>query len=670
MKKHTKIFLFSVLGALLLCLPCLGAGALNSRAENAYSYAVEFDRAPIVDIEDRIRMNADGIKIIESDNFYSEHGRSYEIFENNVRYRFKMKIDAEKDGPEYRVFFAGQSQWRSYWLNFNRGAGKLALHSAGGASAGHDMIESTSCSFQIDTSKTFDITLCVIDVLDRGNIVGDRVVASVSDGEKSVLLSYDFLGEDRNGAVREEIYGGATGKSIGVYAYQGVYEIYFLPAEFSRDYVLYVDSGDKKVLHEISYGEAYDFGSDVDVPQGQSLAGFKAVIDGEEKDIPSSGVWTTDITVKTGNLYSARIYPVFTSETHTVTWDLPAGAVAISAPTDVSGSLNNLPKVNVSNPDEAFFGWYKDAEYSERVVLPLAVTYNITLYGKVDDLPEPSEITYVLGDGGVNHADNPTSYTMRDTVSLKAPTREGYFFCGFAEGDGIEEGTTGRKTFTAKWMKDEFPAEGSVFVSQVARRLPLYPVPHGAVCTVSLSFGGEKVAVTDASAVFSRAGEYIATYNVSLPLGGSETRTVTLTAQKVTLSLDNEYKSVYSEGEKIILFDASSTDPMQPITIRVYRNGEETEYKDFSLTLEQGDYKIVYSADGADDISVEFSVKKGNSGGGCNLKRAGFIVLWVALGVVIAGGAVAAAIIINKTKKQNNKNIMSKGEDGNDGNKE
>ena len=654
MKIYKKIFLFSVIGVLLLCLSCLGTEAFDARAENDYSYAAEFDRAPTVNIEDRVRnMNAVGIKVIESDNFYSEHGHSYEIFENNVRYRFKMKIDAKQDGPEYRVFFAGQTQWRSYWLNFNRGESKIALHSAGGASAGNGITAATSKSFEINTEKTFDITLCVIDIFNGEKIVGDRVVATVSDGEQSAILSQDFIGEDRNGAVREEIYGGATGKCLGVYAYQGVYEIYFLPADFSRDYVLYVDSGNKKVLHEISYGEEYNFNSDVDVPTGQSLAGFKAVIDGEEKDIPASGVWTTDITVKTGEMYSARIYPVFVSEAYTVAWNLPEGATAISAPNTVSGSLKYLPKVNVTDPNKAFFGWYKDAEYTERVVLPLAVTANVTLYGKVDDLPEPSAITYVLGDGGVNHADNPTSYTMRDTVALKAPTRAGYFFCGFAEGDGIEEGTSGAKTFTAEWMEDEFPTVGSVFVSQVARRLPLYPVPSGATCTVSLSFGGEEVAVTDASAVFLRAGEYVATYSILLPLGGSETRTVTLTAQKVSLSLDAEYKTVYSAGEKITLLDASSTDPMQPIIVKVYRDGKETQYSDFSITLEKGDYKIVYSADGADDICVEFSVEKGNSSGGCNLKSAGFIVLWVVLGVGIAGGAAATAIIIiNKTKKQ------------------
>ena len=666
MKKYTKILLFSLLGALLLCAVRFGAGEFGVLAENTYSYAVDFELAPTVKIEDRIRMDAAGIKVIESDNFYSEHGHSFAVFENNVRYRFKLKIDAEQDGPEYRVFFAGQSQWRSYWLNFNRGESKIALHSAGGASAGSGITAATSKSFEIDTEKTFDITLCVIDIYSGEKIVGDRVVASVSDGEKSASLSYDFIGEDRNGAVREEIYGGATGKCLGVYAYQGVYEINFLPADFSRDYVVYIDDGERKVLHEISYGDAYDFTSDVDLSSGRELIGFKAIIDGVETDIPASGVWTTDITVKTGSLYSARIYPVFVPVAYNVVWDLPSGAAAIDAPNTVSDVMKNLPAVSVTDSDKAFFGWYLDSEYSEPAVLPLAITRDITLYGKVDALPAPSAITYVLGEGAVNHADNPSSYTMRDSVELKAPSRDGYLFCGFAEGGSIAAGTQGAKTFTALWIKDEFPKSDSVFVSSLPRRLPLYPIPSGASCTVSLTFGGESVDVSDASAIFANAGEYVATYSIALPLGGSAMRTVKLTAQPVSLSVQGEYKSSYFAGETLVLFDATASDPMLPVSVGVYKNGTECGYKNFSVVLEKGDYRIVYSAEGADDVIVSFSVESDKSGKGCSATNAGFIVLWVALGIILAGGISAAVIILVKKSKKQNK----KGEEENVENKE
>ena len=254
---------------------------------------------------------------------------------------------------------------------------------------------------------------------------------------------------------------------------------------------------------------------------------------------------------------------------------------------------------------------------------------------------------------------------MRDSVELKAPSRDGYLFCGFAEGGSIAAGTQGAKTFTAQWIKDEFPKSDSVFVSSLPRRLPLYPIPSGASCTVSLTFGGDSVDVSDASAIFSNAGEYVATYSIALPLGGSATRTVKLTAEPVSLSVQGEYKSSYSAGETLVLLDATASDPMLPVSIGVYKNGTECGYKDFSVVLEKGDYRIVYSAEGADDVVVSFSVKN-NKSKGCNVTNAGFIVLWVALGIIFAGGISAAVIIlVKRSKKQQNK-----GEEENVENKE
>jgi uncharacterized repeat protein (TIGR02543 family) len=59
-------------------------------------------------------------------------------------------------------------------------------------------------------------------------------------------------------------------------------------------------------------------------------------------------------------------------------------------------------------------------------------------------------ITYEL-DGGVNHPANDTTYTVEDTVRLYAPTKTGYEFAGWAEGDRIARGSTGNRTFTAQW---------------------------------------------------------------------------------------------------------------------------------------------------------------------------------------------------------------------------
>ena len=69
-------------------------------------------------------------------------------------------------------------------------------------------------------------------------------------------------------------------------------------------------------------------------------------------------------------------------------------------------------------------------------------------------------ITYNL-DGGTNSPNNPETYTVEDTFTLKAPTKQGYAFTGWASGDETEPkltvtipvGTTGRLVFTAHWME-------------------------------------------------------------------------------------------------------------------------------------------------------------------------------------------------------------------------
>ena len=59
---------------------------------------------------------------------------------------------------------------------------------------------------------------------------------------------------------------------------------------------------------------------------------------------------------------------------------------------------------------------------------------------------------------GTNSASNPDSYTVETpTITLTNPTREGYEFRGWVEGNKIEEGSIGNKTFTAVWDAVSYP---------------------------------------------------------------------------------------------------------------------------------------------------------------------------------------------------------------------
>ena len=51
---------------------------------------------------------------------------------------------------------------------------------------------------------------------------------------------------------------------------------------------------------------------------------------------------------------------------------------------------------------------------------------------------------------------NPTKYTVEDEITLVNPTRTGYDFVAWTEGNTISKGTTGDKTFTATWKVVEY----------------------------------------------------------------------------------------------------------------------------------------------------------------------------------------------------------------------
>lgn len=66
------------------------------------------------------------------------------------------------------------------------------------------------------------------------------------------------------------------------------------------------------------------------------------------------------------------------------------------------------------------------------------------------------EIEYVLS-GGTNNKENPATYTIEDKeIVLKNPTKNGYDFVEWKEGNKIPAGSHGKKTFTALWKVKEY----------------------------------------------------------------------------------------------------------------------------------------------------------------------------------------------------------------------
>ncbi len=114
-----------------------------------------------------------------------------------------------------------------------------------------------------------------------------------------------------------------------------------------------------------------------------------------------------------------------------------------------------------------FIGWNTkengDGEfYSEGDTFPMP-EHDVILYAQWSENTVYT-ITYHLN-GGVNHVDNPDSYTVdSDTITLQAPNKTGYSFEGWFDNDSfigtpitqIPQGSTGAREFWAQWSIKQY----------------------------------------------------------------------------------------------------------------------------------------------------------------------------------------------------------------------
>ncbi|WP_400204061.1 InlB B-repeat-containing protein [Candidatus Methanomassiliicoccus intestinalis] len=108
-------------------------------------------------------------------------------------------------------------------------------------------------------------------------------------------------------------------------------------------------------------------------------------------------------------------------------------------------------------------GWYRDADCTNPWNFETDIVINdVTIYAKWT--PVKYTITYKL-DGGTNNDDNPKTYTVESSITLKDPIKTGYEFkgwftdAGFTEGaeiSSIVKGTTGDITLYANWKAIDY----------------------------------------------------------------------------------------------------------------------------------------------------------------------------------------------------------------------
>ena len=142
--------------------------------------------------------------------------------------------------------------------------------------------------------------------------------------------------------------------------------------------------------------------------------------------------------------------------TYTITYE---GLNGVENPNTITSYTVESETITLQNPTRTgyTFVWMNGSD--EVTQITKGSTGNITLTGKWTAISY--EITYVLPNGVTNP--NVTSYTIEtDTITLQSPARTGYTFNGWydAETGGnkieiIAQGSTGAKTFYAKWILGE-----------------------------------------------------------------------------------------------------------------------------------------------------------------------------------------------------------------------
>ena len=142
-----------------------------------------------------------------------------------------------------------------------------------------------------------------------------------------------------------------------------------------------------------------------------------------------------------------------------------------------SSAISFTDVVDYEEPENdgyTFAGWFTD-DVDFDVEITSISTGNIadltdegtatttTLYAKWE--PIGYTITYLNMEGATNHTDNPGTYHAGDLpITLEDPTKIGYAFGGWYDDDAfsgsaittIAAGSTGNKTFYAKWTKNDY----------------------------------------------------------------------------------------------------------------------------------------------------------------------------------------------------------------------
>ena len=157
------------------------------------------------------------------------------------------------------------------------------------------------------------------------------------------------------------------------------------------------------------------------------------------------------------------LYAVWTDvETYTVTYNANHhGRTTVDYVRVGDGESVEEPDEPIADDGYEFVGWFTDEDGNNSYSFSAEIHANIILYAKWE--LKHFDITYVMNKVG-SKGENPDKYTIDTAFVLKAPADvEGYVFEGWFydasftnKATQVIQGTTGDKTFYAKWSKKQY----------------------------------------------------------------------------------------------------------------------------------------------------------------------------------------------------------------------
>ena len=376
-----------------------------------YIPGATLETAEKIDISKKIAMNADGLKNTEfflsneADGYY---GNYRDVYEMNKTLCFGLK-----GSGSIHFAISGTWIWSGYRIDFNFAASTIQMSKS---SDDYGTLYNITPALSSDIIYYVELTIIEYTREDTGEHAYEEFTAKVyylnENGEQVVIMQdtheYNYPGQ--YDATNRSYFGAYMGKGD-----ENSLEIY--PVNFERNYSVTLVNGDNENSIGVSYGEAYDLTQYAPAVEGYNFEGWRYYKNGEAFLIPSAGVWMVDFTTLMVDVYVGTLTAVYTPIEYDVVYVINGGVNNEEnlATINVEDGEFTLLDPTVNSEGYVFFGWYLDAEFTNRITSITCTGETITLYAKI---AEGATITVVYSDGSQE------MYSVEKGATFTLPAKE------------------------------------------------------------------------------------------------------------------------------------------------------------------------------------------------------------------------------------------------------